>query len=130
VSTTEGVAQKSYELHSLSSLRWRLRNAIESLACKPAKESLPDCLARVFCQQIAVVPANRFPNSAQLDFETLSGLMDSEPEYFKGEGTVRATTRSMRISGYPKARKAAALICRLEIAVSRRIEELLRQTAH
>jgi hypothetical protein len=55
--------------------------------------------------------------------------MVAEPEVFKGEGTVRATTRTMRISGYRRARKAADLICKLEITVTHQIEELLRQNA-
>ncbi len=118
----------SAELDGLISLRRRLRNAIESLARRPAKVSLPDCLARVFCQQIDVVPSHRFPDRARSDFETLSALMVSEPEHLKGEGRVRATTRTMRISGYRKAQKAADLICTLEIAITSRIEELLRQT--
>jgi hypothetical protein len=119
----------SSDLDGLKSLRWRLRNAIGSLACRPATESLPECLARVFCQQIDVVPSHRFPDRARSDFETLSELMVAEPELFNGEGTVRATTRTMRISGYRRARKAAALICRLEITVTRQIEELLHQNS-
>jgi hypothetical protein len=117
------------ELHRLTSLRWSLRKAVEFLACRPATESLPDCLARVFGEHVDVVPLHLFPDCARSHFETLSGLMVAEAEYLKGEGTIRAGTRAMRMSGYRKAREAAALVCRLEIAVTSRIEELLRQDA-
>ncbi len=113
-----------YELHSLKSLRWRVREAIQGLASRPAKQSLPDCLVSAFFH-ISAIPASWFPEKARSYFEDLSVLMVAEHESIAGEGTLRAAARTMRMSGFRKARKAAELICRIEIAVTDRIEELL-----
>ena len=118
------------EIHTLKSLRWRLWNAVEALATRPATESLPERLAATFCTHLLDIKAEMFPDDLRSEFESLFSLMTSEPEGFEGEGRVRAIVlEKMRMSKYRIARKTAARICSLSVKVTMRTEDLMTDRA-